>query len=93
MSKKKTGKKSEKKEEVIDSVETVEEVVEKPKIFGNKTPKTIKVFFLKGQIKHRGRTQADYHFSGGIPVTITDPIDVKFFMGKAEKNPETWKVG
>ena len=68
-------------------------VAEVKSIFGNKTPKTIKVIYLKGNMRHAGRTQASYQFTGGVPVTIDNPIDVKFFMLKAKNNPETWRVG
>lgn len=98
MPKKKGTQKKDKVEEPKEEVPELPEVVdilvkETPKkIFGNKTPKSITVKFLGGNIRHSGRTQADYQFTGGVPVLITDPVDVKFFLLKAENNPETWRV-
>jgi len=89
---KKGAKKKEEPEE-LPAIMDKPDVEAKPKIFGNKTPKTIKVIYLKGNMRHAGRTQSSYQFTGGVPVTIDNPTDVKFFMLKAEKNPETWKVG
>lgn len=57
-----------------------------------KTPKSIRVKYLSGNMIHKGRTQSEYHFTGGVAVLITNPIDVKFFMLKAKNNSDTWQV-
>ncbi len=44
------------------------------------------------KLRHRGRTRTEYVFQRGQGVVVDDKVDAKFFMGKAKKNPETWKI-
>ena len=87
-------KKYEKKEEIIEEELPVEEEIPTKPLFGSKTPKSINVKYVGGggTMRHSGRTNSDYVFSGGIPLTITKEADIAFFMLKAKSNPDTWQV-
>lgn len=70
-----------------------EEIPTKP-LFGSKTPKSIRVKYIGtgSTMRHSGRTNSDYVFGGGVPLTINKEADIAFFMLKAKNNPETWQV-
>ena len=94
MAKRKYGKKEEEPVEE-EELPVEEEIPAKPPLFGSKTPKSINVKYVGsgGTMRHSGRTNSDYVFSGGIPLTITKEADIAFFMLKAKNNPDTWQVG
>jgi len=83
-----------KKEEPVEEELPVEEEAPSKPLFGSKAPKSINVKYLGsgGTMRHSGRTNSDYVFAGGIPLTITKEADIAFFMLKAKNNPDTWQV-
>ena len=94
----KKSKKSEKenkfKPEVVPEV-IVKKVEEIKKPVFVKKPDYIMVVFThpRGKGNNRtGRTGIKYNFTGGVPVKVSIPIDIKFFTMKAERNPERWNV-
>jgi len=63
----------------------------------NKLPKKIMVRFIQNPMGERSnryisKSRTQYDFNGGVPLPVTNPIDIVTFVLKAKKNPETWEI-